>query len=482
MNAMAGGTSVQDYAASLRPILAKSASETGLINTFYQQTAGRPANVDELANIENALAAGQRLGDIENTLGPPLVAAAQAQKQAQANAVDATYRQVLGRGVTAAELGDRAAELVHGQTLQGMRAGLAHSGEAAADIDQMYRDLFGFGVDGASLSVIQLQLAAGASLGDYRGIFAKTNPGVQNNVNDAFMTNLGRPPSDAERGYWLGLLGDGASIADMRAALSSYQGLDHALNPWLDQQILPPGDPATDALSGYAPASTPLTLLGADGSVLAANSARDLLAVLPVYVTLNNGLSPSVRLQDGRMATFDNAVQLANYLKRTAQHTAPSDPLLGTAYKQASAWLQQVNQPALQTAARFAQSAQDNAIRNPDLALLHRAAAALAVQIVEQDPAARHGLSTRLQNAGHETVVSVAADGSTTFHDIDPGVFPIVETVGTIVADALAIVVPPVGLPLAAAVHLAEAGQAFAGGNVLGGVLNLASAASLGLS
>ena len=70
-----------------------------------------------------------------------------------------------------------------------------------------------------------------------------------------------------------------------------------------------------------------MTLLGADGTVLAFNEARDVLAVLPVYVTLNGGQLPSLRLQDGSTLRFGNAVELAGYLNRTAQRAAPYDPL-----------------------------------------------------------------------------------------------------------------------------------------------------------
>ena len=79
-------------------------------------------------------------------------------------------------------------------------------------------------------------------------------------------------------------------------------------------------------------------------------------------------------------------------------------------------------------------------------------------------------------------MVTVGVDGTATFHDKDPGPWGVIEAVATIVADFLAAFPPTsrVGIPLAVALNAAEAGQAFADGNVLNGVLSLGQAATFG--
>ena len=217
---------------------------------------------------------------------------------------------------------------------------------------------------------------------------------------------------------------------------------------------------------------------------MAKGTARNLLAELPVYVTLAGGQAPSLVLADGRRVSFDDAVELAGYLNRTAQGTAPADPGLGGAYRATSDWLNQVDQPALQAAAHYAGLVQyDAKTYGRDRVVLDQTAAALALQIAATPEASRQQVTQKVHSGDHETEVTVTPGGQVRFHDIDPGIGGIVETVGTIIVDALAVAFPyvPAFAYAAAALNAAEAGQSFADGQVVGGILSLANAVSFGL-
>ena len=234
-----------------------------------------------------------------------------------------------------------------------------------------------------------------------------------------------------------------------------------------------------DAQNGWAPPGSQLTLQAPDGSTLAVNSARNLLALLPVYVTLSGGSSPTLVLASGERVDFDNASQLAGYLERTAKHTAAADPLLEVYYQQDLSWLNEVGQQLLQVANKYIAQAKAEA-GDTDRSKLDMLAAKLALEIAAQSAGARHTISERVQLACHTPCVMVGASGKVNFHDHDPGALGIIEGIVTIVVDIVAVANPEL-IPLAVAVHTAEAGQAFANGNILGGVLNLASAVAFGL-
>ncbi|WP_157692425.1 DUF3060 domain-containing protein [Granulibacter bethesdensis] len=129
----------------------------------------------------------------------------------------------------------------------------------------------------------------------------------------------------------------------------------------------------------------------------------------------------------------------------------------------------------------------DTAKGNDQQALLWNTAAQLALRIAAQDPANRTDLTTRIKVGDHVTDVTVYANpdlsmigAGNKFHDIGTNAWDIVELVG-VAAINIAAIAFPVVMPAAIAVDLAEAGKEFSNGNVLGGFLNLATAAAGGL-
>ena len=476
--ALATGQTLQQIETYLRPLFVYSSNEDALLATIYQQVTGNQADEDTIFSAEDAIYGGASVAEIRSDFAHSSDAGA---------AIDQLYRDVLGRGATATEITAKETLLATAATFSGIRSDLAHSSEEAQEIGQLYRGLFGHDVDPASLGIVQGQIAAGTKLSDYRRGFAlDPNGQVPSEIDQLFLAFVNRNANPTELAYWQGRMADGLSLNDLNTTLGSYQGYNENGIPWVDVYENVNYDPATDKVNGYARAFTDITLVGADGAALAVNAARDLLALIPIYVTTYGGQTPNIRQANGQILVFDNAVQLANYLRRTASHTAAFDPLLGNAYDRTIEWLSQVAQPVLQAGIAMAQSYRYNtSIGNFDQAKLAQTASALAFQLAEEDPATRQDkIYSHVSVGGHVAIVSVYKDGTVNFHDIDPGSFAIIEAVITIIVDILAVFPPTsaVGVPLAIALHAAEAGQAFADGNIIGGVLNLAAAASFGLS
>ena len=190
---------------------------------------------------------------------------------------------------------------------------------------------------------------AGRGLADLRTDLANS-PEAASSIGAVFRQALGQGASAPVVQHWQGVLATGGSLDALRQAFTSLTQDQDIFSAAASTISLVQGgsggfDPATNAQAGWAPAGTTLTLAGPDGSTLAVNSARDLLAVLPVYVTLAGGQTPNLVLQDGRHVTFGNAVDLANYLNRTAQDTAPADPALGGDYQVTMGWLTRWTSP-----------------------------------------------------------------------------------------------------------------------------------------
>ena len=207
-------------------------------------------------------------------------------------------------------------------------------------------------------------------------------------------------------------------------------------------------------------------------------------------VTLDNGATPILSLPGGGTEQFANATQLAAALLGLTLQQGLTDLGSLSAYQGTVNWLVQIDQPMLQVAANLLSQVQlAQSEGNQAQATLASTAYQLALQIAALPPTARGGadwgLSASVQVNGHTTDVIVYNDtsspyGNVVYHDKpnDP-ILGIVEEVATVVVDILAVLQPEFA-PLAAVLAAAEAGQGFAEGNVLGGVLQLANAVGFG--
>ncbi len=426
--------------AGVRSALAGSAEAQTDLTALYQQVLGRPATAADLAGAQAALASGASWGQIQAGIASSPEAAA---------AVGRLYQQVLGRPVDAGSLGPAMAELGT-QGYAGLATSLAGSAEAAADIDALYQDVLGRAADPGGLATYQGILAQGGTLATVRQDLAQSAEaaGV---VQSFYQISFGRAATaDEVTGMQFAL---GLSISD------------------------------TDTFALYNTQNQPLAVTG----------AGNLLTQLPVAVTLDNGVTPLLTVPGGGSQQFANATQLAAALLGLSLRQGQAD--LGTlsAYQATVDWLVQIDQPMLQVAATLAAQARlATSEGNQAQATLAAAAYQLALRIAALPPAARGGpdwgLSASVQVNGHTTDVIVYNDTSTpgghvVYHDKAPDVIGgIVEEVGTIVVDVLAVIpaTAPIFAPVAAVLNTAEAGQGFAEGNVLGGLLSLASAAGFG--
>lgn len=456
----------------VRVAIAASSEAAQGIQSMYWQELGRAASNPEISAAQDALGWGVSRADLR----APLAYSTEA-----ATRIDDVYEQVLGRDAGSSELPSFENALATGQSLsqvQGeVRSGLAISGEATVDIQDIYWQVLGRAASGPEVADKEGQLAAGRTLAQIRTDVANS-PETAGKIATLFYQTTGAiMPADV-LSRWQGALATGGSqqalvtiVADAENALFGISGASSTF------------DPATDLKAGWAPAGTTLTLVSSDGTTLATGAARNLLAELPVYVTMVGGQAPVLVLQDGRHVAFDDAIELANYLDRTAQSTVAADPGLGGAYQATTAWLNQVDQPVLQAVAHYSLLAQyDGQVYGQARAVLDQTAAALALQIAATPAAQRQQITQKVQSGDHQTEVTVTPGGQVSFHDIDPGIAGIVETVGTIVLDALAVAFPEIFAYAAAAVNLAESGQSFANGQAIGGVLDLASSVSFGLT
>ena len=145
-------------------------------------------------------------------------------------------------------------------------------------------------------------------------------------------------------------------------------------------------------------------------------------------------------------------------------------------------WLNSIDQPLLEEATFWSERAATEG--NSEGAILNNTQANLALQVAAESPSSRQDLSVTINNAvtGNPTQITVYAAGDgNAIHDIDPGIGGYIESAFSTVINILAVVFPETGLPfLAAAVDGAQAGQAFANGEDIQGVLSLAQAVGMG--
>ena len=320
-----------------------------------------------------------------------------------------------------------------------LQQALAHSTQTADSIDEIYLEVLGRDVDATHLASYEDQIGTGATLQDVRTDVAKSGEAIDDMT--ATYAAIGAPGPTAEE------------IADFTKYMSA----------------------AYDA---------PITIIGSSG-ILAETKATDLLAELPVLETIDGGRTLSLGLPDGSTTLhFTSTERLTDFLYAAAVQETEATSFVTDTFNADVNWLNQIDQPMLQVAQNFTDlAAYNTAHGNAAQATLSNAAARIALKIAAEDPANRQSITQKISIAGHETKITVNPDttdpyGNATFHDIDPGVLGIVETVGVAILNIAAAIAPESGLPFAAAAaDAAVAGEDFANGKVLDGILSLASAA-----
>ena len=450
------------------------------VTSAYQDVTNGVLDTTRVVAAQDAQrAGGSTVGDLRTQFATSPEAAME---------IDAIYRQVLDRGATASEIGRQQDVLSSGGSLQLVRTNVAFSTEVSSELSYVTGSSYVSPLSAAEMQAYQSKLSQGASAQDIRSAISKGDL-VGSAINASYNSAVDRAATDAELSYWRNQVAGGLSVSEAEATISTYTGYtvsspDGNQISNLDLRENLNGDPALDIVNGYSQAFQKVSLQAMDGSLMASGSARDILAILPVLVTMNGGLVPTLLLPSGVSVPFSDAMQLAGYLFRTGLHADSVDPLLQASFAKTQGWINQVDQPALQSAVHFGMLARaDTAAGDATQAQLHNVAASLLLQLAGEDPGSRgNSISSRMQVDGKDTIITAYTDGGVDFHSIDHGISGIVEAVVAIVADVLAVVQPEIGIPLAVAVHLAEAGQAFADGNVIGGILNVAGAASAGLA
>jgi hypothetical protein len=247
--------------------------------------------------------------------------------------------------------------------------------------------------------------------------------------------------------------------------------------------IFDQGAPTTSEITGFADAmstsyGTSIALINpATGAVLADTDPTSLLTELPVLETLANGRTLSLQLGDGTAVQFADTGRLATFLYALDVMQGGATGEVTSIYNQDIAWLNQIGQPLLETAQHYSDlAAYGYSVGQTQQAEIAQTASAMALEIAAQDPSVRLPFKTAtLQLGNHIGQVSVGVDGSASEHDLSTN--PLAKAAGFAAAllNVLAAAFPYTPLPeIAAAVDAAQAGEAFANGEIANGLLDLA--------
>ena len=484
---LALGSTLQD----VRDGIATSPEAQADINGVYQRILGRAGTVNELIAAQQGMALGGAFSDVVNSV---------AYGQAAGSDVLALFQGIWGRGAAPSEIYSVEQGLAAGQSLASVRAWFAAQQGAIDAINTIFYQVMGVQADPAGLAHVQAMLANGSTLADVRNWVTSIqiyNTGIANYnaaVNAIYEGVLGREMNAGDWAVVQGIFNQGGTLATVRADVAQSPDAANVITNLY--QITFGRPPSADELVGmqFAEALTitdtdVFGLYKADGTVLAITSPDNLLAQLPVAVTLYNGQTPILGLPGGASELFANATQLAACILALDLRQGLANVGALSAYQLTVNWLVQIDQPMLQVAANLAAQARlAMSEGNQAQATLAATAYSLALKIAALPPEARggpnFGMASSVQVNGHTTVVIVYNDtsnpyGHVIYHDKAPDViFGIIEQVVTIIVDVLAVipVTAPIFAPIAVELNLAEAGQSFAEGNVLGGVLHIASA------
>ena len=150
-------------------------------------------------------------------------------------------------------------------------------------------------------------------------------------------------------------------------------------------------------------------------------------------------------------------------------------------------WLNTISQRLLNKAVGWSEEAATLTVaggtQNASIAAELNTMTSLALHMAGTAPSSRPASLTATIDNGYEgcqTQVTVGADGSGSIHDIADSPWSYVEEVASIVINVAAMFCPAL-VPLAVAIDAAQAGQNFANGQYLQGLLSMAQAVGVGL-
>ncbi len=236
---------------------------------------------------------------------------------------------------------------------------------------------------------------------------------------------------------------------------------------------------------------------------LADTSTTNLLAELPVLETQANGVNLGLQLADGTVVQFASTQGVADFLYAVSVQQMQATSFVTDNYTLDTQWLNTVDQPLLNNAVKWTEQAASelaqgaaavanlgiytgytNAVLDPydQKATIDNTAANLALQIAGEAPASRQNAEVTISSDGVPTQITVYTNGGCTVHSLNGGITGYIEEAVSTLVSIAAVVTGQYYLYLAAAaIDTAQAGQAFANGQDLAGVLSLAEAVSAGI-
>ena len=528
--AVDAGQTVREVMAFLRREFAYSSAEDGMLAAAYAETTGGTIGADDLPAAEDALYGGASLAEVRSAF---------AHSDAANQVVGGIYLDVFGRDATTAEIASVEAGLsrIGGGSVSGLRAGLAGSGEAGDRIDRFYTEILGRHADAGGMATWRAALASGTTLGDVRWGVAHSAEAA-GLVRSAVQTATGLAADASTLAMIEAALAAGASLDSITPGLGGivYQdvtrdgqgevaGFLYGQHPSLVGRRAAEGfyatvlgrAPTMDERVGVAAAfssglsgSTLVTARDQTGAVLGQTTAERLLVELPVFLAMTGGLAPVLSWvgSDGvaDQLAGDGTI-IAAFLLGLEGRAGRLNPKVLAIYAEVGAWMDQIGQQLLQLAWTMTQAVPGTS--NLDQKAIEQEVAKLATLLAAKPaPERLQGLTERITLGTHKADVTVFRDPATgdwTFkvHDIsnplDLGQIAI--QLVALVASAVLLVVsagsaaPGVGALLAGeftvgsvaagvaiASDLVLAGQSFANGDVLGGLLSLAAATGVGVA
>ncbi len=216
---------------------------------------------------------------------------------------------------------------------------------------------------------------------------------------------------------------------------------------------------------------------------LADTSTTNLLAELPVLEAQANGVNLGLQLADGTQVQFSSTARLADFLYATSVQQMQATQFVTDNYNLDTQWLNTVDQPLLNSAIQWnEQAVNQTAAGKTAQATESNIAASLALQIAGEAPASRQNDEVTISSNGTPTQVTVYTNGTCTIHSLNGGITGYIEeAVSTLVSIAAVVTGQWYLYYAAAAIDAAQAGQAFANGQDLAGILSLAEAVSAGI-
>jgi len=216
---------------------------------------------------------------------------------------------------------------------------------------------------------------------------------------------------------------------------------------------------------------------------LADTSTTNLLAELPVLEAQANGVNLGLQLADGTQVQFSSTARLADFLYATSVQQMQATQFVTDNYNLDTQWLNTVDQPLLNSAIQWnEQAVNQTAAGKTAQATESNIAASLALQIAGEAPASRQNDEVTISSNGTPTQITVYTNGTCTIHSLNGGITGYIEeAVSTLVSIAAVVTGQWYLYYAAAAIDAAQAGQAFANGQDLAGILSLAEAVSAGI-